>query len=306
MIAVLTGLLLVKPLTLTPAPTENGYPQIHPVFRIESISTNDIMLKIANEADLSADWMKRIIQDELKLPHTLHRKLWELAQIVNIVKKLKLCEPRKKGLAFAIGQERLPSLFAKYGCSIVATDMDENSPLAKDWKKTKQHSNDIMTLHVPEIVEQEKFLELVSHRSLDMNHIIDPDLIGQFDFVWSTCSIEHVGSILLGQRVVLNSLDLLKPGGTAIHTVEFNLSDLENTLENQLPYVLWRKKDVEQLLASVQALGYKIYPISWAAGIQPWDKFVDIWPFGQSDGHIKLLLGDYVASSFLIVITKPL
>jgi SAM-dependent methyltransferase len=287
--------------------------QIHPAFRSESTSTDEVMLKIANEADLRSEWMKTIFQKELKLTAAVHRKHWELAQIVNIVQKLQLCEVGKKGLVFAVGEERLPSLFAKYGCSVVATDMNQDDPKALAWKETNQHASSLLSLHYPDIVDEETFRNRVSYRPLDMNHIIDPDLVGQFDFVWSTCSIEHVGSILLGQRVVLNSLDLLKPGGTVIHTVEFNLGDLENTLDNKWPYVLWRKKDVEQVLNSVKALGYHIYPVSWAAGMQPWDQHVDVPPFkswdhfiNHPDGHIKLLLEGYVASSFLMVFTKPL
>jgi 2-polyprenyl-3-methyl-5-hydroxy-6-metoxy-1,4-benzoquinol methylase len=75
------------------------------------------------------------------------------------------------------------------------------------------------------------FKARVSYRTLDMNFIPD-DLHGKFDFVWSTCSVEHVGSILLGQRFIINTLNLLKPGGIAIHTVEFNLSDVRVFLLN--------------------------------------------------------------------------
>jgi 2-polyprenyl-3-methyl-5-hydroxy-6-metoxy-1,4-benzoquinol methylase len=69
------------------------------------------------------------------------------------------------------------------------------------------------------------FKARVSYRTLDMNYIPE-ELNGKFDFVWSTCSVEHVGTILLGQRFIINTLNLLKPGGIAIHTVEFNLSDV--------------------------------------------------------------------------------
>ena len=59
-------------------------------------------------------------------------------------------------------------------------------------------------------------------------------------------SIEHVGSIEKGVAAVLSSAALLKPGGMAFHTVEFNLGSNTDTKETP-DESIWRKKDVERL-----------------------------------------------------------
>ena len=47
-----------------------------------------------------------------------------------------------------------------------------------------------------------------------------PDDLGSFDFIWSSCSFEHLGSLGEGERFVLEALRFLKPGGVAVHTTE--------------------------------------------------------------------------------------
>ena len=84
----------------------------------------------------------------------------------------------------------------------------------------------------------------VKLRSVDMNSI--PDDIEGYDFTWSACAFEHLGSIDKGLEFVKNSLKCLKPGGIAVHTTEFNASSDQNTLTSG-PTVLFRKKDLELL-----------------------------------------------------------
>ena len=51
---------------------------------------------------------------------------------------------------------------------------------------------------------------------LDKSIAIDTDCHGQFDFVWSACAFEHLGSILNGLEFVVNSVKCLKPGGVVL------------------------------------------------------------------------------------------
>jgi hypothetical protein len=206
----------------------------------------------------------------------------------------------------------LPSYFAGKGCRVVASDIALNNVNQAVWSKTGQHAASKESLYKKDLVSKEQFDKLVSYRDSDMN-FIDPDLSRSYDFVWSTCSLEHVGSISLGQRYIaflililrfiINSLDLLKAGGVAVHTMEFTLSSLDNTIETG-GTVLWRKQDIEQLVSDLKILGYKIFPIHWGAGMGPLDLTPDVSPYSQ-DQHIKLDLAGHAATSFAIIIQKP-
>ena len=52
--------------------------------------------------------------------------------------------------------------------------------------------------------------------------------------LWSSCSLEHLGSISHGIEFILNSLKCLKQHGVAVHTTEFNLSSNEETLNEKI------------------------------------------------------------------------
>jgi hypothetical protein len=103
------------------------------------------------------------------------------------------------------------------------------------------------------------------------------------------------------RRFIISSLDLLKAGGVAVHTMEFTLSSLDKTLETGST-VLWRKKDIEQLVRDLKILGYKVYPIHWGAGNGPMDRTPDVAPYSD---HLKLALSGHFVTSFAIVIQKP-
>ncbi|KAJ3119227.1 hypothetical protein HK098_005672 [Nowakowskiella sp. JEL0407] len=115
---------------------------------------------------------------------------------------------------------------------------------------------------------------------------------------------EHVGSIFLGQRFIVESLALLKPGGYAFHTTEFTLSSIANTVDSGIT-VLWRKPDVEYLVHALQVLGYEVMPVDFNAGTEPYDQKIDVPPYTPNP-HIKLQIGQHVSTSFGFIIKKPL
>ena len=52
-----------------------------------------------------------------------------------------------------------------------------------------------------------------------MNHL--PDDLRGFDFTWSSCALEHLGTLAAGADFVVAQMDCLRPGGVAVHTTEF-------------------------------------------------------------------------------------
>jgi hypothetical protein len=87
-----------------------------------------------------------------------------------------------------------------------------------------------------------------------MNHI-PSHLADRFDFCWSTCSFEHLGSLEHGLRFVENSIGTLKVGGIAVHTTEFNLSSDADTLESPNLSV-YRRRDIEKLVKALEQAGH--------------------------------------------------
>ena len=245
-------------------------------------------------AEEATDEVAARITSTLGQDVTAHRKQWEFVFIVSSLDKLGMLQPGKRGLVFAAGSEPLISYFASFGVEIVATDMDLAGALELGWATSNQHAKSMDDLFKKNLISRKKFDELVTYQTADMNHI-SPEFHDRFDFVWSTCSLEHVGSIGLGQRFAINSMELLKPGGAAIHTTEFSLSSLEDTVDRGNT-VIWRKKDIEQLKDDLRHLGYEIPEFCWHAGDHKLDQTPDLPPYKLHD-HIKLKLDGHIVTS---------
>jgi hypothetical protein len=126
-----------------------------------------------------------------------------------------------------------------------------------------------------------------------------------FDFIWSSCAIEHLGSLKAGMSFVKDAMALLRPGGVAVHTTEFNVSSNKETL-TEGPFVIYRKRDIEQLDYELRTIRCALSRCDFFAGDHLQDIECDSDPFGagQKHVHIKLLLGGHVATSLVLIIRK--
>jgi hypothetical protein len=61
--------------------------------------------------------------------------------------------------------------------------------------------------------------------------------------------------------------------------------------------------DIEMLIMSVQRLGHKAFPVDWNAGNLRYDIDYDNPPYRDSN-HIKLEMGGYIATSFMMIFQK--
>lgn len=231
----------------------------------------------------------------LKSDPIFHRKQWEYVYIAQALWERGLLQDGKRGLGFGVGQEPLSALFASLGCRIVATD-EENG----GWAVTDQHASDIASLNDRGICPKAKFDRLASFRTADMNNI--PSDLGGFDFCWSACCFEHLGSIAKGLDFFVNSLDTLKPGGCAIHTTEFNLSSNIHTVENS-ELVLFRRVDIDRLIRRLESAGHHVEPLLIHSGSQPVDDYIDYPPFADRP-HLKLVIGQFTTTSIGIIASK--
>lgn len=247
------------------------------------------------ESDVFQDWVEQMKGRKL----WMHRKLWEWAYISQALHERGFLKPGMRGLGFAVGQEPLPALFASYGCEIVATDLDTARAGEQGWTETNQHAMELQDLNKANICPNELFEKNVSFRFVDMNHL--PDDLEGFDFIWSSCSLEHLGSLEHGKQFIYNAMKCLKPGGIAIHTTEFNISSNDETITDG-PDVIYRKIDLEEIARHLMQVGHDI-ELDFSLGDQPLDLQVDVIPYAQ-DVHLRLEIGGYVCTSYGLIIQK--
>src|SRR6476469_4178885 len=260
--------------------------------------------KLCVNRDFQTDYYEHWI-DKLQASKTIHRKYWEWVVMSQALNERGFLKAGKKGMGFAVGNEPLPSAFASLGCEIVATDQNYDIPEAKEhWATTDQLCRGKQALNEKQICPPETFDKLVRFREVDINNIPEELKQGEFDFIWSSCAFEHIGSLEHGLRFAKESLKCLKPGGIAIHTTEFNCSSNEGTL-NTDNLVFFRHRDIQRLISELTAEGYRVEPPDYWMGDSKYDLTAMKDLSNQWAPHLKIQLGGYIATSLLLIIHKP-
>jgi 2-polyprenyl-3-methyl-5-hydroxy-6-metoxy-1,4-benzoquinol methylase len=236
--------------------------------------------------------------DEIKHPPMMHRKVWEWTYILQALSLSGMTSPGRKGVGFGVGKEPLVSALALRGCEVIATDLDEARAIDQGWATTGQHATDAESLNIREICPKERFAKNVSYRTVDMNRI--PSDLVDFDFVYSSCALEHLGSIKLGMQFVLNSLKCLAPGGIAVHTTEFNYTSNTDTIDNEAT-VLFRQADIETLAERIRQNSGEL-TLNFARGELPEDRHVDVPPYTST--HLRVQILQYATTSIGLIIRK--
>lgn len=230
-----------------------------------------------------------------------HRKQWEYAFIMHHLLQSGLVKAGSRGLVFGVGRERLPALFAGMGADIVATDAPREHAHRANWARSGEYASGLAAIRHLELVDAAVFDARVSYQPCDMNDIA-PNLTG-FDFNWSSCCFEHLGTLEAGLQFVLNAVEkTLRVGGLAVHTTEFNLTSDTRTVARGAT-VLYRRCDLEALVARLRAHGHAVQPFSVAPDAHFCDAFVDVPPF-SNDVHLKALIQSYVCTSAGIVVRR--
>lgn len=267
--------------------------------------------KPSTQQDLESPWARHWLA-QLKLPLVFHRKLWELAYVLQVLWQTGNLQKGRRGLGFGCGQEPLPSLFAAMGVDVLVTDLAPSEQEHAGWTGTDQHTYSRDAVYNPDLVDREAFDKHVSLRYLDMRRI--PDDLRSHDFCWSICALEHLGSIRAGMDFVLNSLRTLRRGGVAVHTTEYNFLSDDQTVDNW-PTVLFLRRHFEELEAEARSRGHIVAPLDFDVGASPLDLFIDVPPYQQDwhpeqsrawpvPAHLKLAIDGFAATCFGIAIIK--
>ena len=237
----------------------------------------------------------------LREPHmVLHRKLWEWCFITDVLHRQGMLSNGKSGLGFAVGREPLVAFFASKGVNILASDLDVDRAATAGWVGSNEHAASLEMLNERNICPPDIFAQNVRFQEVDMNNF-SKDQLGEFDFVWSSCAFEHLGSLENGLKYVDNAMHCVKSGGLAVHTTEFNVGSNELTHEVG-GTVIYRRRDIDELVLRLGNAGHQV-KVKYNFGDQPADYNVDVPPYTH-DVHLKLHLMGHTTTSIGLVIRK--
>ena len=237
----------------------------------------------------------------MALHRTLHRKGWEACYVVAALATQGMVGFGRRAMGFGCGRERIPSLLASRGVEVLATDAPEHLlPAEQRSVMQRRIGTRLADLFHPQIIHLDDFERLVGFEEVDMTHI-PTDLDGQFDCCWSTSAMQHLGSIDLGLDFVEESLRVLRPGGIAVHTTDFNASSDTDTLET-FEHVVFRRRDLLDLFQRLTEEGHEVMPFNLHPGMDPEDELIDQPPYGLP--HLKVKLEGHIVTSVGMMVRK--
>ncbi len=230
-----------------------------------------------------------------------HRKMWEFVFILAAVQAGGQYRPGARGIGFGVGSEPLSAAFARGGAEVVATDQPVSQGRA--WDSNGQLMHGLANLSHPQIIGDDELARRVTTRPVDMNEL-PPDL-GRFDFMWSSCVIEHLGSPAHGLAFIRNAAALLNPGGVGVHTTELELVPRETTMDYG-HCAVYRTDDLLELEQELRGDGFEVDFNLHVPMDSPEDRFISpVDPKEPDPSHLKLVIGDSVSTSFGIVVRRP-
>ena len=148
--------------------------------------------ELCKAKDYQANWFKHWCNQLNEIPN-FHRKQWEFVFVMQALWERRCIVAGKKGLVFAVGTEPLPAMFASFGCEILATDIFPDKGVEMGWDNGNQLCFGLESLNTRQFCDETDFNKLVRYRPVDMNDI--PEDLVDFDFNWSSCSFEHLGTL---------------------------------------------------------------------------------------------------------------
>ena len=215
---------------------------------------------------------------KMRAPMLLHRKQWEHVFIAEALRERGALQWGRRGLALGAGGEVLPIVFTEIGCQITATD------LLNPWIPHPAHP-----------LAASSLVPTITTACVDMRAIPE-SYHEQYDFVWSACALDHLGSIEAGLQFIERSLDVLRPGGWAVHTTELNVDSPDETIEEG-PTVFFREKDFRELeLRFVESGVGDMVPLDLEPGTHVFDQLVDTPPYG---GVLKQDIKEWNGTEFV-------
>jgi len=244
-------------------------------FRLES--------RLCTSGDIYSDWHRRL-SSVLRADNFKLRKIWEWTYTLKALHESGMLNNSARGIGFGCGTEPLASCLANFSEYVLITDAPVSIIDGKGWADTNQHTTSLESAKYDWLAPRELLDKVLDFDYVDMNNI-PASVFGKFDFVWSSCALEHLGSKLLGLRFIVESAKCLRVGGIAIHTTEFDLSGKCHVDNWQT--VLFNESDLKnsltKMLAEVSSIDqgpqYELAELNLSRGKEFIDGYVDIPPY---------------------------
>ncbi len=274
-------------------------PEVLEMFR--GTPSLKVTSKLANRMEGATEWCTELLHEMEKGVYREHRKQWEFCFMAHALDHYGKLKEGSKGIGFAVGTEPLAPFFVKRGAELVVSDLpisNSTKGLVQGWANTGQHAAALNATFTEGVVDYELYAKKAKFIPINMNEIPGDLLHGEYDFVYSSSSLEHVGSVELGRKFILNAMKALKKGGVGVHTTEFAINSLEDP--GKFGHMsVWLKKDVDLLESELEKNGCKLLPVEYAI-----DKVVvDELPYSHFN-HFILRLENTIHTSIAFVIEK--
>jgi SAM-dependent methyltransferase len=267
--------------------------------------------KVTTQEDVESPWFVYWCR-QLGIPAAYHRKSWEFAFLMQVLFERGRLRPGASGVGFGCGSEPVASWLTAHGVEATVTDLDPALARGRGWMETGQHATALELAFKPALVDRPTFERLARFEYVDMN-ALPSHLDGRFDFCWSVCAMEHLGSIEAGLRFVEASLRTLRPGGIAVHTTEFNYLCHGETVESG-PTVLFLARHLEALKDRVEKAGHRVGSLDFRIGDGDLDHYIDLPPYDwqgapaealvAAEAHLKLAVDGYPVTCFGLVVER--
>ena len=169
----------------------------------------------------ATDWFdpefERIIRAELEEEPRFHRKQWEFVQIFRTLQALGFLNAKSRGLSMGGGEERLLYAVARHVGHLTVTDLYESSS-AWDGARTDNPDRSLKAA-APFAIDPSR----LTARRMDMRALEFED--ASFDFCYSSCAIEHIGTYDDFLEHLQQVRRVLKDDGVYVLTTEFHYGE---------------------------------------------------------------------------------
>lgn len=258
----------------------------------ESVATNsekvEATCRLCTSSDIYSEWHRRL-SASLRAKNYKLRKIWEWTYTIKVLYDHGFLSGNSSGLGFGCGTEPLASCFANFVDALLITDAPPHVIEGKGWSDTNQHTASLEQAKHEWLAPKERMDKVMHFEFADMNDI-PSEYFNLFDFVWSSCALEHLGSKRQGLEFIAQSALCLRPGGIAVHTTEYDLSG-QSTIDNW-ETVLFNEKDFNVTLADMLNIinqdgtgrHFELCPFDLRRGRAFIDGYVDIPPYSYHAG----------------------
>jgi hypothetical protein len=265
--------------------------------------------RICTSTDIYSDWHRSLALCLNSKNYKL-RKIWEWTFTLKALQVAGKLSPQSSGLGFGCGTEPLASCFANFAERVMVTDAPMEVIDGKGWSNTAQHTASLEDAKHEWLASRADLDRVLDFSYVDMNAIPE-SLHSSYDFNWSSCALEHLGSKLKGLEFVVNSSLCLKPGGIGIHTTEYDLygkcpiDNWETVLFNSVDLLETLPRLIAEAERDHPGLKLRLLPFNLKRGTAFIDGYVDIPPYSYHRNLNDSFTGDRAFDSPAAISQQP-